>query len=238
MQNQNPSGHESDEKTKQSLFDWVKNHKITVTLFAVFYFSLNVIMNYFGNNPRMLFFPAVVACIAFCWIVLSGTHKFVTSQLNETTPTNLVEMDKNLPPENQPTTGLTTNISPIVDGSITTPRPLAIMREIKSARPMQQDAIAKSFIRAKVRWLLNLNSIEHSGDKPLIVFLEQKQPGVDYDVAVVLCRGVSDEDKNLLRLAEKGSQFYVSGTISDCSSTGITLSDCRLESYSENTPMK
>jgi hypothetical protein len=233
MQNQNPSGHESNEKPQQSLFNWVKNHKITTALIAIFYFSLNVIMNYFANNPRLFYFPAIVACFAFCWIVLSGTHKFVTSQLNGNTSTNLVETGNNL----------TINIPPKMGGSITTPSPSKIEDEISAARPMQQDAIAKSFIGAKVRWFLYFSSVNDSGFGFIAVFKDVKASKTpserlqDAFPTVILCKGISNEDKNLLRLAEKDSPFFVSGTISDCKSA-VSLSNCKLEAYSANTSIK
>jgi hypothetical protein len=213
MQNQNPSGHEPNEKPKQSLFNWVKEHKITTALVAVFYFSLNVIMNYFANNPRLFYFPAIVVCFAFCWIVLSGTHKFVSSQLNGTAPTNstelkLVETGNNL----------TANIPPKASDSITTLSPAAILDEINAVRPMQQDAIRKSFIGAKVRWLLYFSAVDNSYGFIAAfknVTIEKAQSDIlKYGFPkVILCMGISEEDKNLLRLAGKDSPFYVSSGV-------------------------
>jgi hypothetical protein len=222
MQNQNPSNHEHDEKKKQSLFNWVKNHKVTIALIAIFYFSLNVFMNYFSNNPRLFYFPAIAACVAFCWIVLSGTHKFVASQLLPPQPTSApaskpVETIKNV----------ATNLPSTMIDSITRRSPSDIVKEINSVRPIQKDAVAKSFSGAKVTWVLNLFAISDRG-----IGFEKTVAFTANDANIlVFCRGISSDDQNLLILEDKGAQFYVSGTIQECKSNDITLSNCKLKPY-------
>ncbi|MBI3853303.1 MAG: hypothetical protein HY298_23900 [Verrucomicrobia bacterium] len=80
VQNQTPS----QPKAKEGVVKWVKDHKTTSSLIGLFVFSLGGLLNYFGANPRILYFPAVVFCTLICWLVMSGTHRFVQGRLNET----------------------------------------------------------------------------------------------------------------------------------------------------------
>jgi hypothetical protein len=140
---------------------------------------------------------------------------------------------------------LSTNVSPAVNSSVTAKRPILILDEINSAMPSEQDAIANSFKGAKVRWILHLDSIK-SIDKhdTVAIFTDGnlnptvREMSEGNEIAVVICDKISDEDKNLLLFSEKGALFYVSGTISDCGSIGLSLANCKLESYSGDTHLK
>jgi hypothetical protein len=79
------------------IIDWVRSHKVTASLTGAFVFSLGGPLNFFGNDPRIFYFPAVVLCALLCWIIMSGTHRFVSHKLNPSTttaPQSLVESAK------------------------------------------------------------------------------------------------------------------------------------------------
>ena len=80
---QYPDRAESARPAKQDVFNWVRKHKITTFIGGLFAFSLGGPLNFFGSDPRIFYFPAVVLCIGICWIVMSGTHKFVQRRLSD-----------------------------------------------------------------------------------------------------------------------------------------------------------
>jgi hypothetical protein len=82
-ENQNPRHPEGAKEPKQGVIDWVRKHKITTFIAGVFAFSLGGPLNFFGSNPRIFYFPALVLCVLICWIVMSATHKFVNYKLTE-----------------------------------------------------------------------------------------------------------------------------------------------------------
>jgi hypothetical protein len=116
----------------------------------------------------------------------------------------------------------------------TKPGPLGILGEINAVRPMQQDAIANSFIGAKVRWLLKFDSVSPIGDKTYVNFTDRSDP----NILCVVCLAISDDDKNLLRLADRNALFFVSGAISEATPFRLSLSNCKLESYSPDSNTK
>jgi hypothetical protein len=124
----------------------------------------------------------------------------------------------------------------ITNATTVTQEPSKILDEISAAGPMQQDVVAKSFVGAKVRWLLKLSSVKLASepihDETLVMFHDD---GKD---AAIVCISISNDDKNLLRLSKKDDLFYVSGKIEKFYSSAIFLSDYKLESYPRDTNMK
>jgi hypothetical protein len=68
---------------KNGILNWVKNHRVTAFLSGIFVFSFGGPLNFFGNNPKIFYFPAIAGCVLFCWITMSLTHKFVVGKSQE-----------------------------------------------------------------------------------------------------------------------------------------------------------
>ena len=55
-------------------------------LIGMLIFGGGALLHYLGNNPRILYLPAVALCLWVSWIILSGVHTYVSSEetlLNE-----------------------------------------------------------------------------------------------------------------------------------------------------------
>lgn len=193
-----------------------------------------VILTHLAERAAFKYVKTLFGTLVFLDFILFAFLSWHTSSSEKPAVAHPVETGKNN----------TNNITPTVGGSITTLSPKAITDEISAVRPMQRDAIAKSFIGAEVRWLLNFYSVDSLGGDTFVSFRDGPSPKTIDDFlnrkgdVVVVCIGISDGDKNLLRLAEKDAPFYVSGTVSGCSPAAVNLSNCKLEPYSANTNAK
>jgi len=77
----NPSHQKPNQEPKNGILRFIKTHKVTSTLCGLFVFSLNALFNFFGSNPRMLYLPAITGCAVVCWVIISGTHRYVCSKV-------------------------------------------------------------------------------------------------------------------------------------------------------------
>jgi hypothetical protein len=55
---------------------YIRHHKFRSGLLVVLLLSLGAPMNYFGNNPRILYFPAIIICL----VILYFTHAYLSSK--------------------------------------------------------------------------------------------------------------------------------------------------------------
>ena len=110
--------------------------------------------------------------------------------------------------------------------------PMQIIAEIRTARPILQDDIAQSFIGAHVRWLLALFSINKDSDGSIAAIFDDGSKGGATSMTTVSFY-LSDDETNQLRLAQKGSLFYATGTILHIYGDLILLKDTTMEPYTE-----
>ena len=165
VKDQRPSQPETNKEPKQGIVDWVRRHKLTTLIGGVFVFSLGGPLNFFGSNPRIFYFPAIVACILFCWIVMSVTHRFVDSKLTESA-------SKAAPP-------LTQQANPTIEQAIKSYSRNAMARQWQPPELLKQvgqQPGGTRLVLVKVggmatRWPVGSEELESAPDRPSPVIL-------------------------------------------------------------------
>ncbi len=111
-----------------------------------------------------------------------------------------------------------------VSRPITQQTPAQILKEIDEARPTQREALRKTFVGARVHWLLPLFNI-HT-DRSGRVAVHFADPTTMWAGVMFF---VSESDMDQLRLCDENALVYVSGSIESVSTGNVWLKDGKVE---------
>lgn len=215
----NESEAKTKDQTKHARTDAKMSNTTAIIITVVIPLMLSGFLNFHANKPWILYFPLLGILVGLGYAGHLWIQSYYKHPVDASPRTAEVVQEAEAAKKQEPL---------IAPKSIdVTDAPSKLYDEISAAKPLQQDALRESLMGAKVRWLLKLSTVNSISSEKTLVMFDDGRGLAGATVAIE----ISNADKDILRLSEKGALYYVSGCISKLSLRTVWLDQGALEPY-------